>query len=376
MRLKMTVLTHNFFALNNMFLLWLLPLSAAAVENLLVAPPTSPVVSLRNLLSAPNLDDGSSPGQPFAFRFLKRDYSSLHVNINGGVTFGAPLSTFTPVCAPLGHSEKLLIAPYWSDVDLRVAGKGNVYFFQTNNADWVSSQLFAWHNNSGTAPVELTNGTAFVASWDNVFPYDAFASTAVTPLQTNTFQLALYSDGAHERFFVSFRYQKLSWNRGSASNVSARAGFDNGEGTMYVLGDSCKDTVNETLMQQSSASQPAGVYVFEVGDAAPSWLHQVTLPPVTPRPTKKTTTTPVDLHAEQRQEIARTKVGMKREFEASCVEVAQRHEALLPAYIALYHRYAGLVVEMEEAQRHNKWTEVGLALQMAKSVESSLKQLL
>ncbi|MBI4184382.1 MAG: tandem-95 repeat protein, partial [Proteobacteria bacterium] len=54
--------------------------------------------------------------------FFGSTFTGLYINTNGNVTFGSPLSTFTP--SGITGSSLSLIAPYWADVDTRGGDPG------------------------------------------------------------------------------------------------------------------------------------------------------------------------------------------------------------------------------------------------------------
>ena len=55
---------------------------------------------------------------PFTIDYYGTKYSSVYLNNNGNLTFGAPLSTYTP--ESLNQISVPMIAPFWADVDTRV----------------------------------------------------------------------------------------------------------------------------------------------------------------------------------------------------------------------------------------------------------------
>src|SRR5712691_5787924 len=83
-------------------------------------------------------DDGSSTiiNLRVPFHFFGVPQSTLFVNNNGNITFGAALSDFTPFVFPSGNK---IIAPYFADVDTTgppdVSGDGldDVYFSERTN---------------------------------------------------------------------------------------------------------------------------------------------------------------------------------------------------------------------------------------------------
>ncbi len=76
---------------------------------------------------APN-DDESSIAVPIGFPidFFGVTHTELFVNNNGNVTFGAPLSAFTPF--GLVGTRQPIVAPFFADVDTRAPGSGIVRF--------------------------------------------------------------------------------------------------------------------------------------------------------------------------------------------------------------------------------------------------------
>jgi Ca2+-binding RTX toxin-like protein len=168
-------------------------------------------------ISIPANDDGSSPFVSLTpvfkngINFLGHHYDGLYVNNNGNITFGAPLSTFTPT--QIGGSSGLaIIAPFWADVDTRHGGSQVTYGFDTEHG-------------------------AFVATWQSVDYYDATATDHQPKF--DSFQLELVNQGEGD-FDVVFRYNSINWTSGDASSgtsglggVVATAGFSSGDGVHY-----------------------------------------------------------------------------------------------------------------------------------------------
>ena len=76
-------------------------------------------------------DDGSTGSTSLGFgaNFFGKTYSNLFINNNGNVTFDSALSTYTPF--DLTSTSRVIIAPYFSDVDTRIGnevryGRGTV----------------------------------------------------------------------------------------------------------------------------------------------------------------------------------------------------------------------------------------------------------
>ena len=206
-------------------------------------------------------DDGSTGQIPLGFNlnFFGRSFSSTYVNNNGNITLDAPLQTFTPF--DLASTPRVIIAPFFADVDTRSAGDPVRY---------------------GVGVVD--GHPAFGASYLNV---DCFAS-APTRTGRNYFQVVLVSrpDRAPGDFDIEFNYDRIQWETGQASGgsfdclggSSARAGFSNGSGlagTFFELPGSgvpggLLDTNTSTgLIHGGTAGTRRGRYVFQVSAGTP-----------------------------------------------------------------------------------------------------------
>ncbi|MFO0745046.1 MAG: nidogen-like domain-containing protein [Myxococcota bacterium] len=169
----------------------------------------------------PKSDDGSSDAIditaafPSGLDFFGAHYTSLFVNVNGNLTFGAPLDLFTPTAFPTDSGVRM-IAPFFADVDTRAA-RGD-----DNNIYYVVDPI----------------GRRVVVTWLAVDHFDQ--STAPG---TNTFQVILTArpDVAPGDFDVEFRYAAIAWTTGDSSGGSgglggtaAQVGFDAGDGKAFA----------------------------------------------------------------------------------------------------------------------------------------------
>ena len=183
------------------------------------------VVAGFNTSSLAANDDGSTGSLAIGFsvNYFGTTYTSLFANNNGNVTFGGPLSTFTPFGLS-GATSIPIIAAFFADVDTRGDG----------------SDLLRY--GSGTVGAR----PAFGVTWDGVGV--GYFSRHVDKL--NEFQLLLVdrSDIAAGDFDIYFNYDKITWETGDASGgtgglggSSARVGYSNGTGapgSFFELGGS------------------------------------------------------------------------------------------------------------------------------------------
>lgn len=207
--------------------------------------------------------DGTPPGcSPqrvplgFSINFFGTIYDSLYINTNGNITFDEPLSTFTPF--DLTTTERVIIAPFFSDVDTRV---GNPVVFGQNTVD---------------------GRPAFGVTWPGVGCYDRN-----TP-GLNYFQVILIdrSDIAPGDFDIEFNINSIQWETGEASGgnsscqggAAARVGYSNGSGnpgTFFELegsglaGSFLDSNTTTGLIHHNLNSSQLGRYIFPVRAGAP-----------------------------------------------------------------------------------------------------------
>ncbi len=152
----------------------------------------------------------------FNFTFFGTQYSSLYINNNGNVSFGAGISAYIP-SGPTGAAQPV-ISVFFSDVDTRDASSGVVHYKLS------SDQL--------------------VVTWDNVGRYNTHA---VPP--SNSFQLVLRSDdyvlptGEGQ---LGFFYEEMDWEITDTSTTGA-VGFGDGAGNAIVIDGSNTPGMNDVV---------------------------------------------------------------------------------------------------------------------------------
>jgi hypothetical protein len=196
-------------------------------------------------------DDGSTGAIPLGFNpnFLGTTYPSVYVNNNGNVTFDNPLSTFTPF--PLLSTARVIVAPYFADVDTRNPQSEVVTYGQAT---------------FGGRP-------AFCVNWVDVGYYNSAVD------RTNSFQLLLVdrSTVSPGDFDIIFNYEKVEWETGSASGgsgglggSSARVGFASaGFNAFELLGSGANgafldSNASSGLIHGNLNSTQLGRYLFRV----------------------------------------------------------------------------------------------------------------
>lgn len=161
-----------------------------------------------------NGDDGSyGPiALPFGFYLYGQTYTSAYININGNISFGNYIFTFSASAFPT--SGPSMVAPFWADIDLR-GGSATQNIVQYK-----------------------VTPTALYVNWTNVGYYNQHTD------KTNTFQVIITDstdpvvpNGAN----VSFCYGSMEWTTGDFSGGSngfggtaATVGANKGDGTNYI----------------------------------------------------------------------------------------------------------------------------------------------
>lgn len=174
-------------------------------------------------------DDCSSLPQNLGFTidFNGQKFSSVYVNNNGNVTFGAANASYTP--GPMTYyAGAPIIAPYYADVDTRFA----IYDrkIDSNVQGTVSFGQGHYSGASGLLGVPAySNANAFGVTWSNVA---AYTNNGVTDQpKFNTFQLLLIENGlAPGAFEIVFNEVSIQWLAGIASGSQLGAvGFSDGK---------------------------------------------------------------------------------------------------------------------------------------------------
>jgi hypothetical protein len=151
------------------------------------------------------------PAVPFTFTLYGAPFTgtTIFLNNNGNLSFGAGFSTFTSTGFPVATFP--MVAPFWADVDTR---------------NTVVPSGVAWYQYFDTGAPGVDT---LVMTWDNV---GYFASQAD---KLNTFQVAI-SDGTNPAMGIGnnvcFSYDDMQWTTGSASG--GVAGFGGTPATVGV----------------------------------------------------------------------------------------------------------------------------------------------
>ncbi|XP_077463845.1 sushi, nidogen and EGF-like domain-containing protein 1 isoform X2 [Stigmatopora argus] len=213
-------------------------------------------------------DDGGSGFLEIsvAFPFFGDKHAGLYVNNNGLVSFLREVSQFTPVAFPIA-GDRRVVAPFWSDVDNRRAGR--VFYRQSREPDVLGRA--AAHVRTYFSDFPRFNATwVLVATWERVTFYGGSATTPV-----NTFQAVLITDG--EFSFTIFQYNNVTWTTGRHASsggdanglggIAAQAGFNAGDGVRYfnIPGSRTRDVAG--LEATTNVGFP-GRWVFRIDHAA------------------------------------------------------------------------------------------------------------
>ena len=120
--------------------------------------------------------------------FYGTSYTSLYINSNGVISFGAAQTAYSP---NLAGTTTPLLAPFWSDVNINSGGE--IYW-----------------------DIDPANGTVTI-TWLDVAPYSGSG--------TNSFQVVLTSTG-DGNFTAEFIYEDITWTNGGSG--TAQTGLTDG----------------------------------------------------------------------------------------------------------------------------------------------------
>ncbi len=166
--------------------------------------------SLRgSTLTTGNYDDGSlqvnitSVFGASGINYFGTNYTSMYINTNGLISFGAPNTSYTPTA--LGGVTTPVIAPFWTDINITsgtATGTNNIYY-------------------------DLDPGTGRVTvTWLDVRGYSGSAANR------NTFQVVLQQTG-NGNFEIDIIYEKIQFTNGGSG--IAQTGITDGGANDYVI---------------------------------------------------------------------------------------------------------------------------------------------
>ena len=218
---------------------------------------------------SPN-DDGSTGEISLStpFQFFGNSKSSLWVNNNGNITFDGAMWTYTPFAFP-GTRE--IVAPYFADVDTR---DGSVSTDNLNDV-WYGGRTDSTSLVAMSSVINTAFGTSFsatygfMATWDHVGYYIRHHDSGTT----NTFQLALATDGSNSYAIFNYLDDGMYWETGDASGgtngfggTEAVAGFDAGDGTNFYMIPGSRAPGIAELLEDGSNIGVAGQWVFQINE--------------------------------------------------------------------------------------------------------------
>jgi alpha-tubulin suppressor-like RCC1 family protein len=214
-------------------------------------------------------DDNSSPATALGFtaNFFGTNYTQLFVNNNGNVTFGSSLFAYT--ATPIQTAGKVIIAPFWADVDTAGAGSGTTKYGTTT----------------------YNGRPAFCVNWINVGYFNDRTN------KLNSFQLILVerNDTGANNFDIVMNYDKVQWETGDASGGtngvggnSVRVGYSNGTNTSFELPGSAVNGAfldshpTTALIKNSRNTSQLGRYIYQVRSGAVASPSPVPSPSASP----------------------------------------------------------------------------------------------
>lgn len=209
-----------------------------------------------SLPRADDVIDNQQPVQlPFTINFFGQQFNQVFPNINGSVTFTAPLPIFTP--DPLLSDHTAIVAPFSADWDTSLPA---------NPAEPIPNQV--------TYGVDNVNGhQAFGVDWINI----GYSSAHDDKLNSAQLLLIDRSDTGAGNFDIEFNFDKIQWETGDLSGGveglggdSARAGYSDGVSAAHsfelpgsALNGAFLDGGPNALATNNSNSNVPGRYVFE-----------------------------------------------------------------------------------------------------------------
>ncbi len=171
------------------------------------------------------------------FNFFDTSYTSLYVNSNGLITFGAPDTSYIPT--DLSDLSQPSIAPFWADHSIDAAGE--IY----------------WDVDPHSGAVTIT--------WSDVARYQGDG--------TNTYQVVLQSTG-HGNAQIEFIYEDIGWFQSGGD--SAVTGITNGVDIHYSLdGSGQPNELNKYDTNDFGGGDEDGTYKLPIENGQPEFRNGI-----------------------------------------------------------------------------------------------------
>ena len=82
----------------------------------------------------------------------------------------------------------MIIAPYWSDVDIRPLGGGNIYYRETSNASLLVTAENIIHSAFYPDYQDFSPTFLFITTWDHVGYYDRHTDKVYVTTRSTIFE--------------------------------------------------------------------------------------------------------------------------------------------------------------------------------------------
>jgi hypothetical protein len=219
----------------------------------------------------------------FTINFQGQLFSSVYVNNNGNVTFGARNMTYQPTSRMADYRGAPIIAPFYADVDTINTALPAQPSNDPNPGGGFGSGSVTYGQGSYTGASGIygvaayTNAKAFGVTWKDVAGYGiSNGQQNKANTNVNTFQLLLIENSlAPGAFEIMFNEQSILWDKGIATNSYAIYGFSDGIGSFYYdgIGSATHSLINggASALNTMSNTAPAvaGQYTYLVSTAQP-----------------------------------------------------------------------------------------------------------
>lgn len=186
-----------------------------------------------------------------SFIFFNNQYTIFYINTNGFISF----EHYDPSAIVKFPTSVSLIAPFWSDIDIRFSG--NIYHKEINETyllNPINKDI-----KKRCPKMNFKSDWAYMVSWNDAPTYlnidDRYGDKSRFK---NVFQLVITTDGANS--FAIFNYVKLDWPN-DYINATFQAGYNSKDSRFYVLENKNKDR----LLTETNINKP-GRWVLPLND--------------------------------------------------------------------------------------------------------------
>nr|XP_006824448.1 PREDICTED: mucin-4-like [Saccoglossus kowalevskii] len=204
------------------------------------------------------------------FPFFGKFYLKFYLSMNGYISFTEPYKQSIPQRPFPSPAGRVIIAPYWTDIDTSL-GDGVLYYksyiksssivdvYSKTVLDLSSQHVQQYFNLS-----DFQSTFVFIATWYKVAPYPA---RIYADAETSTFQVVMATDGDSSYILFNYGLGEMQWKKDNVDQRKIEVGCSDGVDHFYVVDESFISEIHEIDKFLGYNTNKFGRWAFDVNVA-------------------------------------------------------------------------------------------------------------